>query len=82
MAINVNFESFSETSEWSLIVRHLEEIKKDYMHDMVAAGSVGDVNKMISLAGKCAMIDEMIGLPSYLSGAYRSPRYANDKERQ
>ena len=74
MPDNVNFQSFAQTLEWIKIVQHLEEVKKSYVEDMIQAGSNGDMNGMAALAGKCAMIDELIGLPEYLSGMFRNPQ--------
>lgn len=68
---NINFISFSQTSEWLKIVQHLEEVKKDYLKDMILEGEAGNIHRMTSLAGKCSMIDEFIGLPTYLGGVYR-----------
>lgn len=62
----LNFPSFEQTDEWAAIINHLRKVKEDLTGELIIAAEKGETSKVQFLAGKVAMIDEILSVPEWL----------------
>jgi hypothetical protein len=62
----VNYENFIKTKEWQQLVQYLDSMAKDFVREIIVAGTQGHDALVMHITGKLAMIEELKGMPDYL----------------